>query len=111
MLTSAGYRLTVVHNGEKALDAYKAAPNEFDLILMDIQMPQMNGFDATREIRKLEGREGREDARRIPIIAMTAQTMKGDREKCLEVGMDDYISKPIRRETVFEMIKKWILKG
>ncbi len=106
MLTRGGYRLTMVNDGKEALDAYTAQPDAFDLILMDIQMPRMNGLEATKEIRKLEaGGEGA--ARHIPIVALTAQSVKGDREKCLEAGMDDYISKPIRRETVFGMIKKW----
>ncbi len=65
-------------------------------------MPLMNGFDAARLIRKKGFKE-------IPIIAMTAQSMKGDREKCMDAGMNDYISKPIKREIVFEMVKKWCL--
>ena len=72
------------------------------MILMDIQMPEMDGKEATRTIRSKGYRD-------IPIIAMTAQAMKGDREKCLEAGMDDYISKPIKREIVFEMVNKWTL--
>ncbi len=76
---------------------------------MDVQMPEMNGLEATKEIREWETRNS-QPAAPIPIIAMTAQAMKGDREKCLEAGMDDYISKPIKRETVFKMIEKWVFE-
>jgi two-component system sensor histidine kinase/response regulator len=102
MLTKAGYQLKVAANGKEAVEIFTAEPEKFDLILMDIQMPQMNGLDATRIIRE----KGFND---VPIVAMTAQTMKGDREKCLEAGMDDYMAKPIRREKVFAMVKKWCL--
>ena len=69
-------------------------------LILDVQMPEMEGRPATRAIRS-------QGFAQIPIIAMTAQAMKGDREKCLEAGMNDYISKPIKREAVFEMVKKW----
>jgi signal transduction histidine kinase/ligand-binding sensor domain-containing protein/ActR/RegA family two-component response regulator len=105
MLTRAGYRVTAVNDGKQAVGAYRSGQDRFDLILMDIQMPHMNGLEATREIRKMEN-----PGLKVPIIAITAQSMKGDREKCLEAGMDDYISKPIRREIVIEMIKKWVIK-
>jgi CheY-like chemotaxis protein len=108
MLTKAGHRLTVAENGLEAVEIYTANPDEFDLILMDIQMPGMDGMQAAGEIRKLENSEER--GKTIPIVAMTAQSMKGDREKCLEAGMDDYIPKPIHRDVVFEIIKKWVLK-
>ncbi|MBU0987090.1 MAG: response regulator [Proteobacteria bacterium] len=94
-----GHRAIVVENGRLALEA--VSKNSFDLILMDVQMPEMDGFDATVEIRKLENRTGR----RTPIIAMTAHVMKGDRERCLESGMDDYISKPINSDTLFKTIQ------
>jgi CheY-like chemotaxis protein len=71
------------------------------MILMDVQMPELNGYDATKAIR------GIEIGRRIPIIALTAGTIEGEREKCLEAGMDDYISKPIIRATFIEALKRW----
>ncbi|NIM14468.1 MAG: response regulator [Candidatus Aminicenantes bacterium] len=108
MLTKAGYQLSVVENGEDAVKAYTSQPDTFDLIFMDIQMPRMNGFEATRIIREKEKQAGGKNGH-IPIIAMTAQSMKGDREKCLDAGMDDYIAKPIKREVVFGMVKKWCL--
>jgi PAS domain S-box-containing protein len=100
MLTEEVYGLTVVENGREAVDAYTSKPDNFDLIFMDIQMPVMDGKEATRLIRK-------KGFHRIPIIALTAESMKGDRESCLEAGMNDYIAKPIRREVVFRMVEKW----
>jgi len=102
MLTKAGYQLTVVENGKEAVDTVTSQPDNYDLIFMDIHMPKMDGMDATKEIREKGFRD-------IPIIAMTAHSMRGDREKFLDCGMNDYIAKPIKRETVFEMVKKWCL--
>jgi len=104
MLTKAGYRVDFSANGREAVEKYTSAPGSFDLILMDVQMPGMDGREATREIRE----KGFHD---IPIIAMTAESMPDDREKCLKAGMNDYISKPIRRDVVFTIIKKWVLKS
>jgi CheY-like chemotaxis protein len=103
ILTKAGYKVTVVGNGKLAVDTFTAAPDQFDTILMDIQMPEMDGLEATRVIRAKGFSE-------IPIIAMTANAMKGDREICLEAGMTDYISKPIKRELVFQVLDKWLYK-
>jgi CheY-like chemotaxis protein len=103
MLTKAGYQLTIVNNGREALECYTEATDDFDLIFMDIQMPEMDGKAATLEIRN----QGYDT---IPIVAMTAHAMKGDREKCLEAGMNDYITKPIKREMVFEIIQKWVFR-
>jgi len=102
MLTKGGYHVEVANNGKEAVVKYIQTPGKFDLIFMDIQMPEMDGLEATKAIRKREGE--------IPIIAMTANAMKGDKEKCLNAGMDDYITKPIKRDLVFEMIKKWVFK-
>jgi two-component system sensor histidine kinase/response regulator len=101
MLSKAGYQVTVVGNGRLAVEAMQQNANQFDTILMDIQMPDMDGLEATRQLRHL----GFTD---IPIIAMTANAMKGDRELCLEAGMNDYISKPIKRDIVFQMLEKWL---
>lgn len=100
MLTGAGYRVTAVNDGEEAVEAVTAEPEEFDLVFMDIQMPRMDGLAAARVIRE----RGFAD---IPIIAVTADSLKGDRQKCMEAGMNDYISKPINREKTFQIIKKW----
>ncbi|MCP5051857.1 MAG: response regulator [bacterium] len=109
MLTKAGYRVTIAKDGEEGLQSYTANSSRFDLIFMDIQMPRMNGLEATRRIRETEHTGGTFQLDlHIPIIAMTAQSMKGDREKCLEAGMDDYIAKPIKKELVLEAVKKWL---
>jgi len=84
------------------VEKYTKAPEAFDLIFMDIQMPEMDGMKATKAIRE-KGFD------KIPIVAMTAHAMKGDRKKCLQEGMDDYIPKPVKRELVFEMLEKWVL--
>ncbi|MBW1777305.1 MAG: response regulator [Deltaproteobacteria bacterium] len=101
MLKRAGYQVRVAPNGEDAVQIYSQTPEAFDLIFMDVQMPRMDGLEATRRIR-----ENGFDA--VPIIAMTAHAMKGDRERCLGAGMNDYISKPIRREAVLDILRKWI---
>jgi PAS domain S-box-containing protein len=108
ILVQAGYRVTLVENGEDAVQAIEAKPNNFDLVLMDIQMPKQNGMDATRQIRKLE--KENPTWRHLPIVALTAQNMSGDRKKCIDSGMDDYIAKPIKKERVLETIKKWLNK-
>ena len=94
VLDKAGHITTVVNNGREAVDAM--GDNKFDVILMDVQMPEMDGYEATAEIRRLEQQAGTH----IPIIALTAHAMKGDREKCLEAGMDGYITKPIKSKTL-----------
>ncbi len=108
MLTKAGYQVETTTNGREAFEKYTASPKDFDLILMDIQMPEMDGFEATEKLRNFEQAVNSKPTTRIPIVAMTANAMKGDMEKCLEGGMDDYISKPIKREIVFEKIDKWV---
>jgi two-component system sensor histidine kinase/response regulator len=102
MLTKAGYQVEVANNGQETVDKYTGAPEAFDLIFMDVQMPEMDGIKATKTIRE-KGFD------KIPIVAMTAHAMKGDRERCLEGGMDDYITKPINRETVLKVIDKWVI--
>ena len=94
----------MVSNGLEVLAALEKDP--YDLILMDVQMPEMDGFEATAAIRRRE----KEKAGHIPIVAMTAHAMKGDRERCLEAGMDDYLSKPIQPKELIEVIERR-LKG
>ena len=101
ILTKAGYSVDVAGNGKIAVEMFSSDPEKYDTILMDVQMPEMDGHEATRQIRKL----GFTD---IPILAMTANAMKGDRELCLESGMNDYITKPIKRDIVFNMLDKWL---
>ncbi|MCP4699312.1 MAG: response regulator [Gammaproteobacteria bacterium] len=93
MLDEMGHRVTIAENGSEALQ--QLAQTVFDLVLMDVQMPVMDGISATREIRRQEAQGGSFGQSRLPIIAMTAHAMQGDRERCLEIGMDDYVTKPI----------------
>ena len=99
MLAKAGYDVEVAGTGQEALEKFIAAPERFSLILMDIQMPVMDGIEATKAIRA-------KGFSAVPIIAMTARAMSGDRELCLEAGMTDYITKPIRKEAVLEVIER-----
>lgn len=100
MLTRAGHKVESAANGRQAVEKYAAAPDKYDLILMDVQMPEMDGFEATKEIRRL-------GHVKVPIIAMTAYAMKGYREKCLAEGMSDYVTKPIKKETIQEIVTRW----
>jgi len=100
LLEKMGHDVAVAQNGIEVLAALQK--DKFDLVLMDVQMPEMDGFAATREIRR------REQGKRLPIIAMTAHAMKGDRETCLEVGMDGYLAKPIHREDLEKAVKEAI---
>jgi CheY-like chemotaxis protein len=98
LMSKHGHDVTVAENGKAAVRA--AADAHYDLILMDVEMPEMSGLEATAVIRSREERTGRH----IPIIAMTAHAMKGDRQRCLDAGMDDYVSKPIHPDQLFEKI-------
>ena len=104
MLEKVGLKPSLANNGVEALSQLKE--QSFDLVLMDCQMPEMDGFDATREIRKLDIRALNKQP--LPIVAMTANVMSGDRERCLEVGMDDYIGKPVQRDQLASVLKKWL---
>jgi PAS domain S-box-containing protein len=103
-LQKLGYQVDTADDGTQVLDAVLADPKQYDLILMDCQMPVMDGFEATRLIR-----EALQSSRHhVPIIAMTANAMQGDREACLRAGMDDYVSKPIQLDQLNQVIQRWI---
>lgn len=99
MLSKAGYRVVLAEHGKQALELLEDRAHEFALVLMDCQMPVMGGFEATRIIRQ------REKGDRVPIVAMTANAMEGDRERCLAAGMDGYISKPVSRSTLLTLVR------
>ncbi|NOU46047.1 MAG: response regulator [Bacteroidales bacterium] len=101
LLEKKGYIVKAVENGKLALE--EATTNQYDLVLMDVQMPEMDGFDSTKEIRRFEKRS----KNHIPIVAMTAHAMKGDREKCLDAGMDFYITKPVNPNELYDTIEKY----
>ena len=101
LLQQAGYHVTVVKNGREAVDAWRGGI--FDCILMDIQMPEMDGYEAVARIREVEPA-----GEHIPILAMTAHAMSGDRQKCLAAGMDDYVSKPIDGVSVLQLLRQYL---
>jgi PAS domain S-box-containing protein len=101
MLRKAGFAVDVADDGVHALEAFDRGG--YDIIMMDVQMPEMDGYETTRAIRRREGSDGHSI-----IIAMTAHAMKGDRERCLEAGMDDYLAKPINPDDVLRVIGKWL---
>ena len=110
ILEAAGLHVTLANNGQEAFDAVKSST--FDAVLMDVQMPVMDGYTATRKIRDWENQvPNPQSAIPIPIIAMTAHALAGDREKSLEAGMNDHVSKPIDPERLFETLLKWVSKS
>ncbi len=96
-----GFKIDVANNGLEAVEKYQASPTAFDLIIMDIMMPVMDGLEATRQIRIFEQKK----TFRIPIIALTANTFNADRERCLSYGMDEYIAKPLNMEKLTKAFK------
>ena len=102
-LERLGYVAKAVADGLAAVDAVIEDPDAFDLLLMDCQMPVMDGFQAARVIRRAEPA-----GRHLPIIAMTANAMHGDREACLAAGMDDYLSKPVRPTELEQVLRRWL---
>ena len=103
-LEMTGCSVEVAENGRRAVELVSAG--DFDLIFMDGQMPEMDGYEATAEIRRLEAHEGRPS--RIPIVALTAHALAGDREKCLEAGMDDYLTKPLKLAELRRVLAQWL---
>ncbi|MBF0233695.1 MAG: response regulator [Desulfamplus sp.] len=125
MLSKAGYNVEIAANGVQAVSAYIQNVQNLDLIFMDINMPEMDGLEATRRIRELEktgigirvseqsmdaGNSGTEEINisRIPIVALTANALKEFEDKCIASGMDDFLTKPLKRELVFQAVQKWV---
>jgi two-component system sensor histidine kinase/response regulator len=100
LLEKAGFSVDVVENGQQAFE--KVQSGQYDAVLMDMQMPELDGYAAAKKIRAWEAGQ-----KHIPIIAMTASAMKGDRERCLEAGMDDYVPKPLQPEVLFRILDHW----
>ncbi|GFO66626.1 hypothetical protein GMLC_02050 [Geomonas limicola] len=103
ILTTSGAQVSIAGNGEEAVQAVLEASQPFDLVLMDIQMPVMDGYQATRLIRE------EPQGQTIPIIAMTANGIGDERERCLAAGMSDHLAKPIDLDELFEVIKRWLV--
>ena len=101
LLTRAGCTVTTATTGRQAVDLYVGSPEGFDLILMDVQMPEMDGLAATAELRA-------RGCTTVPIVAMTAGALQGDRERCLAAGMNDYLAKPVRRENLLAVLDTWL---
>jgi len=108
MLQALSCEVEAVENGQLAVE--RVENESFDLVLMDCQMPTMDGFAATRAIRarEREAREGGREVRRVPIIALTAHAMRGDRQECLAMGMDDYLTKPFTKAELREVLERWL---
>ena len=100
ILARFGCEADLALNGREAISAWQA--NHYDLVLMDCQMPEMDGFTATMEIRRQEG-----PGRHTPIVALTANALEEERQKCFEAGMDDHLAKPFRRSDLKQMLEKW----
>jgi CheY-like chemotaxis protein len=105
MLEKMGYDADVADNGREAVEAL--ARSSYDAILMDCQMPEMDGLEAAQKIREME----RERGAHTPIIALTAYAMKGDRERCLAAGMDDYLAKPVKSKDLKAALERWVSRG
>ena len=101
ILEKHGCKVSTAINGKEAVEA--VGDHRFDIVFMDCQMPEMDGFEATKHIRQEE-----DGSAHTTIVALTADAMSGDREKCLNAGMDDYLNKPFKPEQITEMLKKWI---
>ncbi len=105
MLEKMGCHVTPAGNGLEAVKLIKQ--RRFNLIFMDCNMPEMDGFEATQKIRELEKRG---ELQKTPIVALTAYAMKGDDERCFDAGMDDYITKPIKKHIMIDALQKWLVK-
>lgn len=109
LLEQTGFDVTLAENGKQALDLVIDETNIFDAVLMDIQMPEMDGYTASKEIRKWEATKLKKArSKQLPIIAMTAHALKDERQRCLDAGMNDYVTKPVDPDILFSVLLKWI---
>jgi two-component system, sensor histidine kinase and response regulator len=106
MLQRLGYRVDIANNGEEGIAMWSMG--DYDAIIMDCQMPVLDGYSATMRIREMEEELAREGRRRLPIIALTAHAMPYDRQKCLDAGMDDYLTKPVAVGDLGDTLTRWI---
>jgi tubulin-specific chaperone A len=104
LLSDKGLKVSLARSGVKAIEMLVSPENEFDLVLMDIMMPEMDGYEAMRRIR------AEHKFKNLPILALTAKAMKGDFEKCIEAGANDYLSKPVDVERLFSMLRVWLYR-
>ncbi|RZO73551.1 MAG: response regulator, partial [Limisphaerales bacterium] len=100
-----GCSVDTATNGKEAVSMFANLP--YNMIFMDCQMPEMDGYEATRKIRNIETEGNSSNGKQVPIIAITANAMRGDREKCLEEGMDDYIAKPVDARQIGRALERW----
>jgi CheY-like chemotaxis protein len=107
LLESTYITIECAEDGREAVQMFSAAPERYDLIFMDIQMPEMDGYEATRHIRNLDCPRARE----IPIVAMTANVFREDMERCLEAGMQDHVSKPLNMQEVLDVLHRYLTSG
>ena len=108
MMSRAGYTVDIAGNGQEAVNVYEEDPFRYDLVLMDINMPVMDGFEATEIIRELEKNNGYDP---VPILALTANVLDDFKKRCNQVGMNDFLTKPIKREVVFAAIRNWVSRS
>ena len=104
LLEDTGLMFDCAENGKEALDMMESDPDRYDIVFMDLQMPQMDGYEATRRIRALPSSKGRA----LPIVALTANVFTSDIEKCLAAGMDDHLGKPLDIDKIFEVLRKYL---
>jgi len=107
MLTAKHHILTIAANGREALEHFKSSDQDFDIVLMDVSMPEMDGLEATKAIRKFEVAQ---NATRTPIVCLTAHVLAADVEQSFEAGMDDFLSKPISQVKLREALVRWVPK-
>jgi len=106
LLQRLGYRVDIANNGEEGVAMWSSG--DYDAIIMDCQMPVLDGYSATMQIRAMEEEMGNSGKRRLPIIALTAHAMPYDRQKCLDAGMDDYLTKPVAVGDLGDTLTRWI---